>query len=273
MDIFTNKVAIVTGSASGIGRALSQELAQRGANVILADMNAGLLAETTQSIVNAGYKAKAVGLDVTDFEAIKKLVDDTVTEYGQLNYIFNNAGVTIVSDAKDYIIDDWRKVIDTNLYGVINGVTAAYPIMVKQGFGQIVNTSSLAGLIPEAGEVPYSTSKYGIVGLSNALRIAGMSHGVKVNVVCPGYIQTPIFETMKLRNLDRQKLINALPKMMSAEECAQVILRGVERNKAIILVTTLAKVFWIAQRISPGFVRWSSGRLIEKIGKRARIEG
>jgi NAD(P)-dependent dehydrogenase (short-subunit alcohol dehydrogenase family) len=159
MGVFTGKVAIITGGASGIGRALGEELARRGAQAILADVNAKLLEETAASIADAGHRAKTVNIDVTDFEAVKKMVDDTVAECGRLDYIFNNAGVVTFGEARDLSYDDWRKVIDTDLYGVVNGVMAAYPTMVKQGFGHIVNTASLAGLVPATGIVPYVTSK------------------------------------------------------------------------------------------------------------------
>ena len=183
MNIFADKTAIITGGASGIGRALGEELARRGARVILADVNAKLLDETAGSIVKAGWRAKPVALDVSDFEAVKELVHDTVAEHGRLDYIFNNAGVTVGGEARDLCLDDWRKVIDTNLYGVVNGVVAAYPVMIGQGFGHIINTASSAGLIPIPGGIPYSASKYGIVGLSNSLRLEGADLGVRTRIV------------------------------------------------------------------------------------------
>jgi len=271
MEIFADKIVIITGGASGIGRALGQELAARGAYVILADVNSQLLQETSGAIEKADYHVKSAVVDVSDFDSVKKLIDDTVSEHGRLDYLFNNAGIAIGGEARDCAYDDWRKVIDVNLYGVVNGVVAAYPIMVKQGFGHIINTASLAGLTPAVGEISYTASKYGVVGLSNALRVEGADLGVKVSVVCPGFIDTPIFQTSKLVNLDREKLLQLTPKRLSPEECARVILRGVERNKATIVVTFLAKFLWILHRISPGLVlllwRYTIRRMRE-----ARIE-
>ena len=239
--------------------------------MILVDVNTKLLEEVADSITKAGGRAKAVTLDVSDFAAVKKLVDDTVAQYGRLDYIFNNAGVAVGGEARDYSYDDWRKVINVNLYGAVNGVAAAYPIMVKQGFGHIINTASLAGLTPSAGEVSYTASKYGIVGLSNALRVEGAGLGVKVSVVCPGFIETPIFYTSKIIKLDREKLLELAPKAITPEKCARVILCGVERNKATIVVTLLAKFLWLLQRISPGLVLWMGGQSIKKM-REARIE-
>ena len=271
MGMFTEKVVIITGGASGIGRALGEELARRGASVVLADVNAELLEQTTGSITRAGHRAKPAVLDVTDPEAVKKLVDDTVAEYGRLDYIFNNAGVVVFGEARDFSYDDWRRVIDTNLYGVVNGVTAAYPIMVGQGFGHIVNTASVAGLVPVTGLISYIASKYGVVGLSNALRAESADLGVKVSVVCPGLIDTPM-KNSKVIKLDREKLLAAAPSLLPAEECARVVLHGVERNRATIVVTPLAKFFWLLQRISPGLMLWLLRRNHTKGLRKLRVE-
>ncbi|HUT52501.1 MAG TPA: SDR family NAD(P)-dependent oxidoreductase [bacterium] len=251
MEIFRDKVAIVTGAASGIGRALSAELARRGAVVVMADVNAGMLEEAVGSITAAGGRAHAALLDVTDAAGVKKLVDDTAASHGRLDYLFNNAGIGVMGDAHEFSIEDWRRVIDVNLYGVVHGVAAAYPLMVRQGFGHIVNTASMAGLVPATGEISYVASKYGIVGLSNALRLEAAPLSVRVSVVCPGIIDTPIFYTTKLINADREKVLGLRKWMMSPEQCARVILRGVEKNRATIVVTAMAKAFWWLQRFSP----------------------
>ena len=274
MGIFQDKIAIVTGSASGIGRALGEELARRGAIVVMADVQTKQLEEVVDSITSSGHRVKAVMLDVADFDAVKALVDDTVKEYGRLDYIFNNAGIAIGGEVRDCSIDDWRKVIEVDLYGVVHGVHAAYPIMVEQGFGHIINTASIEGLVPFPGTISYVASKYGVVGLSNALRVEGADLGVKVSVVCPGYIKTAIFHTSKMIKIDRQKILESLPERLgiTPEECASVILRGVERNKATIVVTGMAKVLWILQRICPGLILWMMRRNIKKGRKETRIE-
>jgi len=274
MGIFQDKIAIVTGAASGIGRALSEELARRGAIVMMADMQAKLLQEVTDSIKKSGCRVKGITLDVTDFDAVKALVDDTVQEYGRLDYIFNNAGIAVGGEVRDCSIDDWRNVIAVDLYGVVHGVHAAYPIMVDQGFGHIINTASLEGLMPFPGTISYVASKYGVVGLSNALRVEGADLGVKVSVVCPGYIKTPIFHTSKMIKIDRQKVLEALPERLgiTPEECALVILRGVERNKATIVVTGMAKVLWMVQRICPRLILWMMRRNMKKHREEARTE-
>lgn len=251
-DVFADKTAIVTGGASGIGRAIAQQLADRGAGVILADVNAEILEKTAEAINQAGGKAKALQLDVRDFDAVKKAVDGTVEEYGRLDYMFNNAGIAIASEAHEHTHDAWRRVIETNLHGVINGVDAAYPVMVRQGSGHIVNTASMAGLVPIPGEVSYVTSKHGIVGLSHALRIEGALHGVKVSVVCPGFIRTPIYDNAEVIKLDREAMLGMLPKGSSVQKAARVILQDVERNRAVIIPPRPARALWWLNRAFPG---------------------
>lgn len=271
MELFKDKIVIITGGASGIGRALGNELARRGSYVVLADINESLLLKTLTDIKKSDKKPESVVVDVSKFEEVKKLVDETVSKHGRIDYLFNNAGIVIAGEARDCQYEDWQKVINVNLYGVVNGVVAAYPIMVKQGFGHIVNTASAAGLIPAVGEISYTTSKYGVVGLSNALRIEGADLGVKVSVVCPGFIDTPILENPKSIKLDYKKLSELYPPKMPPEDCAEIILKGVYKNKAIIVATSAAKIAWFLQRLSPALVRWLAGRSVRKM-REMRIE-
>lgn len=254
-SIFKDKLAIITGAGSGIGKSLAEELARRGAHVVISDINTERIAEAAGVITQSGGTVTALTIDVSDYGAVKRMIDDTVAVHGRIDYIFNNAGIAIAGPAKDFSIDDWRKVIDTNLYGVVSGVAVAYAIMVRQGFGHIINTASIEGLMPLPATASYVTSKYGVVGLSSALRIEGAAHGVKVSAVCPGYVRTAIFTDSKNISIDRQSFQGPPDWIgITPQECAKIILRGVERNEAIIVVTFFAKLFWVLNRISPGLV-------------------
>jgi NADP-dependent 3-hydroxy acid dehydrogenase YdfG len=273
MTSFKDKVSIVTGAGSGIGRALAEELSRRDAIVILADINSQQINEVAGAIAGSGYRVEALPVDVSNYNAVKKLVHDTVAQHGRLDFLFNNAGIAVGGEVRDCAIDDWRNVLDVNLHGVIYGIDAAYPIMVEQGFGHIVNTASIEGLLPFPGSASYVASKYGVVGLSNALRIEGADLGVNVSVVCPGYIKTAIFRSAKLIKMDREKLLDSLPERLgiTPDECASVILHGVERNQAIIVVTWFAKILWLLQRLSPGLIRWIMGRHLKISRREIRI--
>ena len=170
MSVFKDKVVFVTGAGSGIGRALARELAGQGAVVVATDRNQQWAQETAEGIVSSGGKAEGAELDVVDAEAVGRLVEQTASKHGKLDYIFNNAGIGIFAEARDHTLEDWYTTLDINLRGVIHGVNAAYPIMLKQGSGHIVNTASLAGLVPANNEIAYAASKFAVVGLTTTLR-------------------------------------------------------------------------------------------------------
>ncbi len=274
MSYFNDKVAIVTGGSIGLGRVLGEALAERGAHVILAARTTEKLEEAVASITRAGGKAQAATVDVTDFDSVKRLVDTTLQEHGRIDFLFNNAGILIFGEARDVSIDDWRQVIDLDLYGVVNGVAAAYPVMVKQGFGHIVNTGSVEGLVPFPVMGSYVASKYAVVGLSNALRAEGAALGVKVSVACPGYVTTKIIETSKMVKIDRNKILASLTDIMgiSPEKCVSNMLRGVEKNKATTVIGWWAKILWVLQRISPGLVYWIM-RMVTSQMRKSRTPG
>ncbi len=274
MTYFTNKVTMITGAGSGIGKALGQQLIELGAVVVLVDIHSERIKSIADSSRAAKDRVRAVQLDVRKFADIKKLIEETVQQHGRLDYIFNNAGIVIGGEVRDCSIDDWRAVMDVNLMGVVNGVAAAYPVMVSQGHGHIVNTGSIEGLLPFPGTVSYVASKFGVVGLSRALRIEGKGLGVKVSVVCPGYIKTQIFYDAKLINLDREKIMGKLPDKlaMTPEKCARKILKGVRRNKGLIVITESARIGWWLQTFFPRVIELMMQLSISKSRREYRID-
>jgi NAD(P)-dependent dehydrogenase (short-subunit alcohol dehydrogenase family) len=254
MQSFADKVAVVTGGASGIGRAVGQELLRHGARVVLADLNAEGAAEAARAMGNSGA-VQGVHLDVTDADAVQRAIDDVVAEHGRLDYLFNNAGIAILGEARHMTLDDWTRLIDVNVRGVVHGVAAAYPLMIRQGFGHIVNTASVAGLAATPAATGYALTKHAVVGLSTSLRCEAVGFGVKVSVVCPGFINTPIVNNAKMLEVDREEVVARFPaKLHSADDCARAIVKGVASNRAVIVVTTPAKIAWFLYRLAPGLV-------------------
>ena len=240
-DEFAGKVAIVTGGGSGIGEALCQELGRRGAQVIVADINGSQATRVAAAITGNGGRAEASTVDVAKEQDIRYLVEETAATHGRLDYLFNNAGIVIAGEARYLTPAHWRQVLDVDLNGVLHGTLAAYPIMARQGFGHIVNTSSADAIFPHPANAPYSTAKHAVVGLSLSLRLEAADLGVKISCVCPGFVRTNIYQNMVLVNpnlpagVPREQLAGAPAKPMEPARAAQVILGGVARNQALIV--------------------------------------
>jgi NAD(P)-dependent dehydrogenase (short-subunit alcohol dehydrogenase family) len=276
--IFDGATAIVTGGASGIGQSLGGALAKRGCEVTLADLQIELAEEVASRIRAAGGKAKAAKIDVTDFPAMEQLVQEAVKGSGRLDYFFNNAGIVIAGAVSQYGIEDWNQIVGVNLHGVINGVQAAYKIMIAQGFGHIVNTASMAGLMPSPGAAPYAMTKYAVVGLSQSLRGEAAPMGVRVSVICPGVIRTPILEGGRygkmLIDIPPDKLRRMWEKLkpMSSNLFAEKVLDCVAKNKAIIIVPSRWKFYWWANRLSSSLGLFLAQKAFVRMQKDLRIE-
>jgi NAD(P)-dependent dehydrogenase (short-subunit alcohol dehydrogenase family) len=254
--------------------ALAEELAKRGCEVVLADLQIELAEKAALEIRSSGGKAEAVKIDVTDFPAMQHLVQETVKRTGRLDYLFNNAGIVIGGRVTLYGIEDWNQVVDVNLRGVINGIQAAYKIMVAQGFGHIINTASMAGLMPGPGNVVYTTTKHAVVGLSKSLRVEAERTGIRVSVICPGAVRTPILigggrYGKMLIDIPPEKMEDLWEKLkpMSPNLFAKKVLKSVAKNKAIIIVPTWWRVFWWINRLSPSLGMRLSKRQFQKMQK------
>ena len=258
---FEKKIAIVTGGASGIGRALCEELALRGATVFVADINLRGAEEVAGAI-----GASAAHVDVRQAAEVHALIDDAVKRHGRLDFIFNNAGIGVGGEIHELALEHWRTVIEINLMGVVHGVAAAYPLMVRQGAGHIINTASLAGLIASPGLAPYAATKGAVVSLTNALRAEGKALGVRASVVCPGFVDTAIYENALGVKLGRKELLDKLSlPVIPASEAGRAILRGVERNRGVIVFPRSARFLWRLTRFSPWLLSPFQQRMIRQL--------
>jgi len=255
-----NKVVIVTGGGMGLGEALCEEMASRGAMVVVADINQEAAQRVASSIVRRGLRGTAVVVDVSREAEVQQMIDTTVSRCGRLDYIFNNAAIAIGGDARDISLEQWERVLEINLHGVIYGTICAYRVMAKQGFGHIVNISSASGLTPQPGNAPYCTCKHGIIGLSLSLRFEGFDLGVKVSAVCPGDMKTRMYENMVVVNAIRERVVEIsrrshfLIPQISAQDAARRILRGVARNQALIIFPASVRWIWRLARLFPALI-------------------
>jgi NAD(P)-dependent dehydrogenase (short-subunit alcohol dehydrogenase family) len=255
---FAGRVAIVTGGGSGIGAALVRALAARGAAVVIADIDKAAAEAVAGCVLAGAGRVSTTVLDVRDAGAVSALVQEVAAEHGKLDLIFNNAGIAVGGQVDELTLDHWNRVIDVNLRGVVHGVHAAYPLMLRQGHGHIVNTASLAGLVPGPGLAPYAATKHAVVGLSLSLRAEGATRGVKVSALCPGFIDTPLLGRVNAdlpqteTGANAAALARQLGKLYQADPLAQDVLRGVERNQALIVAPRSARVAWRMARYAPG---------------------
>ncbi|MDX1660013.1 MAG: SDR family oxidoreductase [Nitriliruptorales bacterium] len=262
------RVAIVTGGASGIGAALCRSAVKRGAHVVVADLDEPAAKQVAEELDRDGPgSAVAAQVDVADADDVTELVRGTHADHGRLDFLFNNAGIGVPGPPEELTLDHWRKLLDVNLWGVIHGCHAAYPLMLEQGSGRLVNTASLAGLMPTpAGTVAYGTSKHAVVGLSLAWRSAGKDNGVHVHAVCPGVIDTPILDKVDTSGLPtppsaavadgREWFRRAgMRHFYPPDALAEDVMTGLARDQAIIVSPWHTRYFWHLLRLFPGIGR------------------
>lgn len=251
---FVGKTVVVTGGASGIGRGLAERLCARGATCVIADLDERAVRDAAGAIGCSG-----VALDVRDAARVRRVLEEVAREHGPIELLINCAGVARAGETHLFEYDDWKLVLDVNVYGVVNCIHAVYPEMVRRRSGHILNIASIAGLFPSSGQVSYVTSKYAVVGLSHALRAEAATHGVKVSVACPGIIDTPMRRGYQVRSGNPERVLKLIPRGIDVGTCCDIILAGVDRNEATILVGGLAKALSSLQRLSP----WVTGKLNE----------
>ncbi len=270
MSYFMDKVCIITGGASGIGKGLGEFMAKSGAKVIMTDVNEQALTELVESFRANAYQAVGRTLDVTDAAAVQSVVHDVRQEYGRIDLILNNAGIGILGTCLDFSLEDWDKLIDINVKGVIYGTQAVYPIMREQGFGQIVNTASLAGLLPVVGSVPYAMTKHAVVGLSKSLRAEAAPFGVKVNALCPSFVKTNIIRASRAVNFkpeSSEQLINRTGGFIPLEQFVPEAIAGIEKNRGLIVLPRSARSFWRFYRFLPERFMDISARVAKKVDR------
>lgn len=267
------RIAIVTGAASGIGQALADALVARGDTVVVADVDKDGAERTAGNLSERGPGAAAAAVvDVRNADAVQALVDQTRDRHGRLDLMVNNAGIGVGGEVRELLLAHWDRVIDVNLRGVVHGVHAAYPVMIEQGSGHIVNTASLAGLLPTPGLVPYAMTKHAVVGLSLSLRAEAAEHGVKVTVVCPGVVDTPILDKGGPDDLPkpamsghaREFFRQVQPRFYAPERLAEDIVRGIDRNTSLIIAPASARVAWYLWRYAPLVVNRMGARQIAR---------
>ena len=254
MSYFRGKVCLITGAASGIGLGLAEYIARDGAKVIMTDINQPQLEQESNRLLAEKLDVSTATVDVTSYDEVQAAVDQVVNDHGRLDIMFNNAGIALIGSGIDYSLSDWDTILDVNLKSVIYGVKAAYPVMRRQGSGQIVNTASLAGLLPVVGAIPYSTTKHAVVGLTKGLRGEAAYFGIKVNALCPSFVRTNIVKQALYINTTpdpSEKSIQQMGGYIAMEKFLPEAIDGIVKNKSLIVVPRSARKFWRLYRLIP----------------------
>jgi short-subunit dehydrogenase len=258
---FEGKRVVLTGAASGIGRALALDLASRGAHLALNDIDARGLEAVAREVRLRGHAPSVHVADLADGPAVERLAHDARDVLGHVDILVNNAGVAVVSPLVGTTDDDLRWVMDVNVWGPIRLTRALLPGMIARGSGRIVMTASLAGLVGAPGMVAYSTTKFAVVGFAEALRHEVEGHGIGVTVVCPGYVRTGFHAATRYRNGAFARFLSNAPRWygVSAERAAELVLAAVARGRSLVTIGP-EKTGWFLKRLSPelGFevTRW-----------------
>lgn len=252
-DFYADKVAVVTGAGSGIGKAIAKLLSELGAKVHCADLN-GVAAAAVAAGLSDG---RGHTLDVTDAQAFQRLADEIYAEDGRVDLLFNNAGIGHAARVIDTELDDWRRLLEVNVMGVVNGIHVFLPRLLAQSTAShIINTASGAGLLPHPRMAPYSASKHAVVGLSTSLAAELHGSNVKVTVLCPGVINTDIARSTRMRGDTQARQPQAVAYYekngAAPERVAQDLLKDV-RNGRLFCLTPRSEigVGWWIYRLSP----------------------
>lgn len=257
MAEFSGKTVVITGAGSGIGRATALLFGRLGARVNLSDLDGEAADRVGAEIEAGGGVASAEALDVTDADAVEALAERIFAADRVVDVLHNNAGVGHTGTIEDTTLDDWRRVIEVNLMGTIHGVHSFVPRMLRQGRpGHVVNTASMAGLVPSAELAPYSTSKFAVVGLSEALNAELAPKGVRVTALCPGIIDTAIVHTATYRGeiADHAEQVQRFyrDRGASPDAVAEAAVQAVRKGR-LIQPAPWGHVMpaWIVHRVSP----------------------
>lgn len=187
-----NKVVVITGSARGIGFEIGKHFAKEGAKVVLSDINEEMVKESAESLKKLGFESIGIKADVTKEEDIQNLIHSAKETYGSVDIVINNAGLQYVSPIEEFPTEKFELMHKIMLIAPFIVTKTVFPIMKEQGFGRIINISSINGLVGFAGKAAYNSAKHGVIGLTKVAALEGAEHGITVNALCPGYVDTPL---------------------------------------------------------------------------------
>lgn len=253
MKQLRDRVAVVTGAAGGIGRAVSVALAREGCDLAISDVNEAGLAQTASDIRALGRRVCTHVVDVADKERMRRYADEVFAEYGKVNILVNNAGVTVTADFDEHSLEDFEWIVGINFWGVIYGCKFFLPYLKQADEAHIVNLSSVFGIIGVPSQTSYCATKFAVRGFSEALWVELKQHGIGVTSIHPGGVRTDIAKSARTANESaKTQAIQVIEKnSVAPERCAELIVLAIQKNKMRQLVTGVSHAVDWAKRFSP----------------------
>ncbi|NVM52685.1 MAG: SDR family NAD(P)-dependent oxidoreductase [Candidatus Helarchaeota archaeon] len=280
MKDLKNKNCLLTGAAAGIGRSLAFELAKEGVNLFLADINMAKLEKVKDELGEYGVKVFTGRCDVSKYEDFEKLVDNFYSKFGELDILINNAGIAGGGFIETLSLEEWKRVIDVNLWSIIYSIKVFLPKMLERGEGYIVNTASGAGVVGLPFHIQYVASKFGVVGISEALYSELNQRGIDVSVICPSHVKTDIIERSNIvipPNLKLGETQQEINKKLvqfkeifwekynedgiTADQAARKYIKGIKKRKLYIFDRRLLSFAQFFKSISERIYKWILRRL------------
>ena len=244
MRDLTGRVAVITGAASGIGRATAIALARRGVDVVLADVDDDRTAEVAAAVTENGRRAIVAHCDVSSVDDLTSLRDRTLADFGRVDIVMNNVGLLVFGLPTDIPLDEWERTVAVNYLSVVRSVHLFLPLLLEQGSGHIVNTASTAGLVPYAFDrLPYASTKAAVISLSENLAIYAKPRGVGVTVYCPAGVATNIGEGARFFGDHRDISAPALPSI-TAEQAGEQVADAIENDQLLLVSTPETTGLW-----------------------------
>jgi NAD(P)-dependent dehydrogenase (short-subunit alcohol dehydrogenase family) len=255
MKKLEGKRVVITGAASGFGRALALTFARKGCRIGIADIDLEGAEETLRMVERAGGSGEVYELDVRVLNDWEVMTGHFFNDWGGVDVIVNNAGVVSVGHVGDITAENWGWIFDINFWGMVYGCHAFVPRMKAQGGGHIINVASAGGLLCMQEMAPYNTSKAAVVALSETLRSELAPFKIGVTVACPMFFNTHLIDHMRYTDEFQSEFAHATFEhaRMPADEVARLVVRAAERRKLIVVPQASGKVLWAVKRISPGF--------------------
>ena len=278
---FNKKNAVITGAASGIGKELSMQLGQLGTNLVISDINMDRLEQVKEELEKMGVEVHAYHCNVTKRNEVNSLLEHVKTDFTDLHFLYSNAGLAIGGQFELFSRDQWKSIIDVNIFGCINMISSFLPKMLDQGFGHVIVTSSIAGIIGVGGLIPYSTTKFANYGFCEALYGEFHPRGIDVSVICPFPLKTNLIENAQfsldpdiMKDVPQEKLqyiVNMGKKhfwdeftkdALDVSEAVEIYLKKIAKKKFYICERRLPRVIFLMKGLLPNVAK----RMVQNIG-------